>query len=183
MTCPKMGYEYVHSASQCFYFPDSDSIPLGDSLILSASAPKKFTDANSRQLVNNSSSIIEGPLHIVMLHPMKRPAADDFQLTGQIGRITKDTINFSAGALKGFRTIEWNGNNPDSFKIKLVLKPLSKGVYSFALGQQGYRDPDCALYKYFLKVGVEQHLHYLAEYNNGYIDDYARDLGYCFKVY
>lgn len=182
-TCPKMGYEYVHTAAQGFYFPASDSIPLGDSLFLDAILPKKFSDENSGQFVNNLSPIIEGPLHIVMLYPMVRSAADDFQLTGQVGRVIKDTINFSEGALKGFRTIQWNGNNSDSFKIRIMLKPLNKGVYSFALGQQGYRDSDCALYKYFLKVEMDQHLHYLSEYNNGYVDDYARNFGYCFKVY
>jgi hypothetical protein len=67
--------------------------------------------------------------------------------------------------------------------MKLELKPLNKGVYGISIGQQSNRDKDCALYKYFLKVGnADQHLNYLALYDNGYISDYERNYAYCFKV-
>jgi len=114
-----------------------------------------------------------------MIYPLQQPSVDSFELTAQVGKVIKDTINFSAGILRGFRTVEWDGSSIDSFKIKIAVKPLARGIFIIALGQQGYRDSDCALYKYFLNVGNEQHLYYLS----GYIGDYERNFGYCFKVY
>jgi len=181
--CPKQGYEYINTTSRCWYSPGVDSIPIGGVIILETSVPKIFIDENTGVMVTNTCSIITGPLHVTMIYPFLQASVDSFELTAQIGKVIKDTINFSAGILKGFRTIEWDGNSVDSFKTKIVIKALSKGIYIIALGQQGYRDSDCALYKYFLNVGNEQHLYYLSQYNNGYIGDYERNFGYCFKVY
>lgn len=181
--CKKMGYEYVHTQSLCWYSLVQDSLPIGSTIILTASVPKTFIDESARSLVTNSSPIINGPLHVTMIYPFLQASIDSFDITAEVGKVIKDTINLSAGQLKGVRTIEWNGNLVDSFNIKISIKALSKGVYIITLGQQGYRDADCALYKYFLNVGNEQHLYYLTQYNNGYIGDYERNFGYCFKVY
>jgi hypothetical protein len=182
-SCPKEGYEYINTTSHCWYNPDIDSIPVGGVIILSASIPKTFVDEISNSIVTNTSDIVEGPFGVVMLNPTYRAAIDDFELSAEIGKIIKDTINFSSGMLKGFRTIRWDASSPDSFKMKITIKPLVKGIYDMALKQQGAKDKDCALYKYFLKVASDQHLHYWAEFNNGVIDDYARNYAYCFKVY
>jgi hypothetical protein len=181
--CKKMGYEYAYTQSLCWYSPVCDSIPIGSSIILTASVPKTFIDESTQSLVTNPCQIINGPLHVTMIYPFLQASVDSFELTTQIGKVIKDTMNFTAGQLRGFRTVEWNGNSVDSFKIKIAIKALAKGVYIIALGQQGYRDVDCALYKYFLNVGSEQHLYYLSQYNNGYIGNYERNFGYCFKVY
>jgi hypothetical protein len=150
---------------------------------LEASVPKTFSDEVTNTRVTNKSLIINGPLGIGMIHPTFQAAADSFEINAQIGKVIKDTINFSAGILKGFRTIEWDGSSIDSFKIKLSIKTLARGIYSFALKQQGYKDNDCALYKYFLKVGnSDQHLNYWLE-ATGNISDEVRFYSYCFKVY
>ena len=180
---PKEGYEYTNTSSYCEYIPAKDSISLNDSIILIAFIPNTFHDETSNVIVHNSADIVQGPLHITMLYPVEIAAADSFKLTAQKGKVIKDTLNFSEGILRGFRTMRWDKNSNDSFQIKISIKPLAKGVYIIALGQQSSRDRDGALYKFFLSVKSDQHLYYLSQYNNGYIGDYERNFGYCFKVY
>lgn len=182
-SCPKEGYEYINTTSRCWYYPDMDSIPVGGIITLEAAVPKKFVDESNNSIVTNTSNIIEGSFGVIMLDPTYQAAVDNFEISATIGRIIKDTINYSPGALKGFRTIQWDGNGSDSFRMKIAIRPLVKGIYDVALKQQGYKDADCALYKYFLKVGSNQHLHYWSDFTNGIIDDYARNYAYCFKVY
>ncbi len=111
-------------------------------------------------------------------------AIDDVDFFPVAGTLLKDSIHFTAYQLKSFRTAQWDGTSIDSFKIKINIKPKYRGVYIVNLGQQGNRDADCALYKYFIKVkNPDQHLYFLAQANNGYIDNYSRDYAYCFKVY
>jgi hypothetical protein len=153
--CPKEGYEYINTTSHCWYSPGTDSIPLGSSLTLEASVPRTFVDDNTNAIVTNTSSIINGPFGVVMIYPTYQAAVDSFELTAQIGKVIKDTVNFSEGSLKGFRTIEWNGSSIDSFKMKITIKALAKGIYAFGLNQQGYKDKDCALYKYFLRLAIQ----------------------------
>jgi len=183
LECQKAGYEYTNTTSYCQYTPPKDSITLNDSIFLIASVPRTFIDETSNVTVHNIAAIIEGPVHVVMLYPTEQPSVDSFELIAQTGKVIKDTINFSEGILKGFRTIQWDGNSSDSLKVKITIKPKAKGVYAISLGQQGYKDSDCALYKYFLRIENEQHLYYLSQYNNGYIGDYERNFSYCFKVY
>lgn len=181
--CPKEGYEYLNTTSYCWYSPGTDSIPIGGIITLEASVLKAFVDETTNTQVKNTSPIISGPLGVGMLYPSFQAAADSFELTAQIGKIIKDTINFSAGILKGFRTVEWDGSSTDSFKIKIKIKPLARGIYSIALKEQGYKDSDCARYKYFLKVGnTDQHLNYWLN-ATGNISDEVQYYAYCFKVY
>ena len=126
---------------------------------------------------------MEGPLHVVMLYPLIQEAVENFRITGEVGSVFKDSINFSGNSIKGFRTIQWDSNSADSFRIKIAIKPQVKGIYTVALGQQSSRDSDCALYKYFLRVGSDQHIYYLSPYVNGNIGDYDSNYAYCFKVY
>lgn len=181
--CPKEGYEYVNTTLRSWYSPTIDSIPLGQSITLVASAPRSFIDENTGVAVKNTCPIINGPLGIVMIYPSYQAAADSFEVTAQTGKVIKDTANFSEGILKGFRTIEWDGSFVDSFKIEIKVRTLAKGIYGVALGQQGYKDIDCARYKYFPRVGnSDQHLDFwLAALGN--VSDNVRYYTYCFKVY
>jgi len=181
--CPKEGYEYTSSTFDCQYAPNLDSISLNDSIDLVASISATFADDASNVIVHNTSKIVEGPLHITMLYPNLVPAADSFKLIAKKGKVIKDSLNFSEGSLRGFRTIQWSKTSGDSFQIKITIKPLAKGVYIVALGQQSAKDEDCALYKYFLKVSGDQHLYYHPEFGTGNISEYERNFGYCFKVY
>ena len=88
-----------------------------------------------------------------MIYPMYQAAVDSFGLKARIGQVIKDTMQFPEGQLKGFRTIRWDGNSIDSFRIKISIKAVAKGIYAFALGQQSAKNTDCALYKYFLRPG------------------------------
>jgi hypothetical protein len=181
--CPKEGYEYIHTNSHCWYSPLSDSLPVGSIIILEASLPKNFIDETRNITVNNTASIVEGPLGVGMIYPIYQAAADSFEITAEIGKVIKDTLNFSAGMLKGFRTIEWDGSSVDSFKIKIKIKALAKGIYGLALKQQSAKDKDCALYKYFLSPGnANQHLNYWMDVF-GNVSDQVNFFTYCFKVY
>ena len=181
--CPKEGYEYVNSTARARYSPETDSIPLGAVITLVASAPRSFIDENTGIPVKNTCPIITGPLSIEKLFPLYQPAADSFEVTARIGKAIKDTVNFSEGILKGLRTIEWDGSSVDSFNIEIKIRPLARGFYALTLGQQGYKDTECARYKYFLEVGnTNRHLDFwLAALGN--LGDDVRYFTYCFKVY
>lgn len=181
--CPKQGYEYTNETSFCWYTPELDSIRLGDTITLEASIPKTFLDPSTNTIVTNTSSLVEGPLGIVMIFPVYQAAVDSFQLIPRLGKVIKDTLQFSEGMLKGFRTIQWDGTDVDSFKIKILIVSLAKGIYSFALTQQSAKDKDCALYKYFLKAGnTDQHLNYWMDVF-GNVSVQVAFFSYCVKVY
>jgi len=181
--CSKRGYEYSNSAFRCWYNPSADSVSLGSVIILDASVPKSFIDDYTHTMVTNTSSLINGPLGVAMISPIYQAAIDSFDIIGEVGKVVKDTINLSTGQLKGVRTIEWDGRTIDSFKIRIKIKPLAKGIYAFSLGQQASLDKDCALYKYFLSPGnSNQHLNYWKE-TFGNVSSQVAFSTYCFKVY
>jgi len=181
--CPKQGYEYSNSTFRCWYTPPTDSVPVGSNLFLEASVPRTFIDENTNSTVTNTSSIIHGPLHVLMISPSYQASVDSFELTAEVGRVIKDTVNSSPGQLKGFRTIEWDGSSVDSFKLRVKIKPLGREIYAFSMGQQSYIDKDCALYKYFLQPGnSNQHLNYWMD-AFGSVSDQVAFFTYCFKVY
>lgn len=187
-TCSKFGYEYSYTKPSVNYQPGLDSIPLGTSLTLEANAPKNFFDEEKHYDVSLHENTIFGPLGIIKatnnVDVWFTGAIEDMELTALTGSIVRDSIQFSPGQLKSFRTAYWDRNNSDSFHLKIVIKPKVKGTFFVNLGQQSNRDADCALYKYFLKVSnTDQHLYLLAQANNGYIDDYSRNYAYCFRVY
>lgn len=183
IACPKEGYVFSNSTLKCWYTPETDSIPLGSFITLEGSLPKIFIDERTNVVVTNNAKLVEGPLGIGMIYPTFQAAVDSFQLAASIGKVIKDTIQFSETMLKGFRTIQWDASSADSFKIKLSIKPLAKGIYSLALKQQTGKDDDCAIYKYFLKVGnSDQHLNYWLD-ATGNISGEVRFYSYCFKVY
>jgi hypothetical protein len=180
--CAKDGYEYINETSSCWYTPGLDSVRVGDTITLEAAIPKSFIDPRTTTIVTNSAKLVEGPFGIGMIYPIYQAAADSFALTSQIGNILKDTIHFPETQLKGFRTIQWDGTAADSFRMKILIRPLAKGIYSFALNQQSAKDKDCALYKYFLKPGNDQHLYYWMNVF-GNVSVQVAFFGYCFKVY
>jgi hypothetical protein len=181
--CPKMGYEFLYDKPGCLYTPISDSIPIGASITITAAAPRTFYDEEKKYIVTDSDSTINGPLRIIKLMPTEG-VIEDMILTPEHGKIVKDTILFSDDQLKSFRTVYWDGNSPDSFKLKIHIRPKIKGIFVVNLGQQSSRSYDCALYKYFLKIrNTDQHLYFLEQANNGSVSDYERNYTYCFKVY
>jgi len=181
--CSKQGFEYSNSTFRCWYSPSIDSLPIGSILYMEASVPRTFINENTRATVTNTSSIIEGPLHVFMISPLYQAAVDSFELTAEVGKVFKDTINLSPGQLKQVRTIQWDASSIDSFKIRMRIKSIGKGIYAFSLGQQSSIDKDCALYKYFLKPGnTNQHLNYWMD-AFGNVSDGVAFYTYCFKVY
>jgi hypothetical protein len=161
----------------------TDSTPVGSDLFLESSVPRSFIDENTNSTVINTSAIINGPLHVLMISPSYQAAVDSFELSAEVGKVIKDSVNFSAGQLKGFRTIEWDGSSVDSFKVRMKIKTIGKGIYAFSLGQQAYIDKDCALYKYFLKPGnSNQHLNYWIDVFGNVSEGVAFNT-YCIKVY
>lgn len=185
--CSKMGFEYTYFKPGVMYSPFSDSIALGENIILTASAPKTFFDEQEQYNVTLNHDKITGPFGILKAtNDSTIPilgAIDQVELTPIIGTLVKDSLQFSQGQLKSFRTAYWSSISVDSFSLKVQVKPKTKGIYFLNLGQQGNRDKDCALFKYFLKIKNDQHLYLLSQANNGYIGDYERNYVYCFKVY
>lgn len=182
-----MGYEYSYLKFGTAYSPLNDSIPLGSEITLEASAPKVFYDDEKQLSVALNESLISGPLTIKKVsNDQNVPiigAIDDIEFTSIIGQIIKDSTQFSQGQLKIFRTAHFS-SIADSFKLKTRIKPKVTGVYFIGLGQQSNRDADCALYKYFLKIkNSDQHLNYLAQFNNGFVTKNDSDYAYCIKVY
>ena len=184
-SCSMFGYEFTNSKPGVFYYPGVDSFSLGNQITLEASVPKTFFEEEKRYNVTLNENEILGPFSVQKAtnDPIipRIGAIDDLELIAITGSLVKDTIQFSQGILKGFRTVHWV-NLSDSFKLKFIIKPKIKGIFFVGLGQQGNRDADCALYKYFVKVkGQDQHL-YLLEQVDG-TSNIQNDYTYCFKVY
>jgi hypothetical protein len=183
-SCSKMGYEFMYSKPGVIYSPGIDSFLLGNEITIEAAAPKSFYDEEKGYVVIVNETQIHGPLGIQKLitNPIitRAGAIEDVELTPIKGYLVKDTSQFSQGQLENFRTAYWISDS-DSFRLKIVVKPKIKGTFIIALNQQGNRDKDCALYKYFLKViNSNQHLYFLQSLY-GYIPQ--DDRTYCFKVY
>lgn len=186
-SCSKMGFEHSYLKFGTAYSPFNDSIPLGSEITLEASAPKAFYDQEKQLSVTLNESLISGPLTIKKVsNDQNVPiigAIDDIEFTVLNGRVIKDSIHFSEGQLKSFRSA-YLDLNVDSFRLKIRIKPKQKGVFFIGLGQQSNRDADCALYKYFLKIkNSDQHLNYLAQANNGFVTKNDSDYTYCIKVF
>jgi hypothetical protein len=182
--CAKKGVEYINTDNRCYYSPAADSLPLGESLILTAAVPKTFFDTERNHITTNSQKEIVGSIGIVRLFPDIKGAMPEMILTAEKGKIIKDSVQFTSGQLEANRTTVFTGNSPDSFRMKLIIKPLNRGIYAIALGSQGTHDVDCAGYKYFLNVGnADQHLNYILQVTNGYLTDYERNYAYCIKIY
>lgn len=180
-----MGYEYIYSKPGVKYSPGIDSFTLGNQITLEASVPITFFEEEKRYNVTLNETQILGPFAAQKATGNSTipriGAIEDLELIPQTGSLLKDTIQFSEGQLKGFRTAYWI-SDLDSFRLKLVIKPKIKGIFFIGLSQQGNRDKDCALYKYFVKVkDQDQHL-YLLEQADG-ISNIQNEYTYCFKVY
>lgn len=181
--CKLINVNYNNENAFCSYLPGYDSIPLGDDITLYAAATRSFFDVEQQQKVFNSSTEMNGPLRILRLNPTEG-AVEDFELRPEVGRLVKDSVRFSQGSLKFFRTVFWDASAEDSLRLKIKFKPLQRGIYLINLGQQAGQDNDCAVYRYFLNVSnANKHLYYLANANNGYVSDYENKFVFCFKVY
>jgi hypothetical protein len=182
--CAKKGVEYINTDNRCYYSPAADSLPLGESLILTAAVPKTFFDTERNHTTTNSQADIVGSIGIVRLSPDIKGAMNEMILIAEKGKIIKDSVQFTSGQLEANRTTVFTGNSTDSFRMRLIIKPLNRGIYAIALGSQGTHDVDCAGYKYFLNVGnTDQHLNYILQVTNGYLSDYERNYAYCIKIY
>jgi hypothetical protein len=158
-------------------------VAVGSIITLNASVPRTFIDENTNTTVTNTCPIITGPVGIAMISPTYQAAIDSFELTAEVGKVIKDTLNLSAGQLKGVRKIEWDGSSVDSFKTRIKIKALASGVYGISLSQQSYKNKDCALYKYFLRPGnPDQYLNYWID-AFGSVSPSVAFFTYCFKVY
>lgn len=181
--CPKQGYEYVNTSSLYYYSPGLDSVPLGSTIILTGAVPKVFTDDLTNTLVNNTTSSAVGSLAIVMIYPEYKAAVDSFEIIPELGEVRKDTVQFTSGQLKGFRTIVWVDKGGDSLHVRLKIRALAKGVYALAVSQQSSKDGDCALFKYFPRpANSDQHLHYWQQYLQP-VENSIANTTYCLKVY
>lgn len=182
--CPKMGIEYKYSKPAISFYPGSDSLPLGSTIMIEAAVPKSFFDEDRGYNVLLTEPYILGPLGIQKLtnDPIlpQVGAMEDIEFSNQFGRLVKDTVRFTPGQNK----ISWTAymeNDADSFRIKVNCKPKIKGVFTVAFTQAGNRDNECALFKYFLSVkNTDQHLYFLAPlYGYTPIDNRI----YSFKIY
>jgi hypothetical protein len=181
-----MGYEYTYARPGVSYYPLSDSIRLGDGLTLYASAPKSFFDSSYKINVAVPGSIY-GPLGISKMEtsPYYRfaGAIDDMDLTPVIGTVKKDSL-LTSEQLKMTRLAFWDTSSADSLVFKLNIIPRIRGTFFINLQQQSFRDKDCALFKYFLRVkNNDQHFYLMTPVTNGEISENAANYTYCFKVY
>ena len=181
--CPKEGYEYVNSSSPYTYSPGLDSVPVGSTIILTGAIPKIFTDDLTNTVVRNTTSSAVGSLAIGMIYPEFKASVYSFKILPEVGEVRKDTVQFTQGQLKGFRTIVWVDNGGDSLHVRLKIRALAKGVYALSVGQQSSKDSDCALFKYFPRpANVDQHLHYWEQYIYP-VESAIANTTYCVKVY
>lgn len=181
--CIGKGTEYFHSSALWRYSPEVDSVPIGGTITFEAAVPKTFRDELSQQIVTNASDFVAGSIGAAMIYPEYKACIDSFELSADIGKIYKDTTNLTTGQLLGVRALLWNGNSSDSFRVKLIIKPLARGVYCISIGKQSAIDKNCALYRYNLKPGNRnQNLNYWASYLSPPSIS-VHESTFCLKVY
>jgi hypothetical protein len=186
--CSEEGIQYVYSNYTVNYSPGLDSIPLGSSLIVEAALPKSFFDQNFQKTVSCTETTIIGPFNISKL--VSNPnltfagAISDMELTPLKGVLIKDTLHFSTSQLESFRTAYWEGNQSDSFRLKINVKPQVRGTFFISIRDQGNKNSNCALFKYLPMVtNLDKHFYLMTPITNGEISDIAQKFVYCFKVF
>ncbi len=186
--CPKAGLTFNYFKPGVNYAPEVDSFLLGGEITVDAAVPKSFYEEEKQYSVYFDKNTISGPfrIHKTSIDSLSlfEGAVDDVEIYPISGKIVKDTIQFTTAQLKTFRTVYWDGNDNDSLRLKLIIKPKIKGTFLLNLGLQGNEDSQCALFKYSVKVkNTNQHLYFVAAINNGYIGEYTQNFGYAFRVY
>ncbi len=184
-SCAKMGYEFVYTDYGVRYYVDNDSIPLGNSVTIEAAVPKTFFDNYTNTNVTLTENTISGPLSVFKAtnDPMipRLDATFSVSVSSDIGNCVIDSLPW--GTYRKYYKTTF-ASFPDSFKLKINVTPNEKGIYFLGLAQQGNRDRECAVFRYFIKVkDTNQHLYFLEENNGGVLLPEDRDYAYCFKVY
>lgn len=184
-SCAKMGYEFVYTDYGVRYYIDDDSIPLGGSVTLDASVPKTFGNSYTNSAVSLNENNIWGPLGVLKAtndpSMPREDALSKVSISPLIGSCVIDSLNW--GSFRKYYKTTFIADQ-DSFKLKLSINPLDKGVYFIILKEQYNRNSECALFKYFPKIkDTDQHLYYLAATTGGVILPEDQDYVYCFKVY
>ncbi len=183
-TCEQVSYNFSMAEQ---FFPEVDSIKIGDTLWVIAQHSVIFKDANSGNDISYSGSKLG--LNIVASN-----LTDSANVaSGNIGAFNSFNTVIVYGSAVG------NDNLPDqnkgvnfeerndSFLLKVAFIPKQKGVYGISLGNGAAvrKNHGCELAAFEIdNSNQNNHLYYYQNSRPGYVmSDYERTHLYCFKVY
>jgi hypothetical protein len=187
-SCPNLGIEYNNNSSKVSFYPDDDSIPLGNSIIIEAYAPRHFYDSIRKKNVFLNETNISGSIAVFRVtNNPTIPLVPGMEYVSFIpvnGNIKKDTTQFSVGQLAIIRTSVFEILQPDSFYFKCSMLPNERGTYIINFSRHHYRQADCSIFRYNFKAVNPQRHFYLCNHvfdANAYEQENLSS--YCFKVY
>jgi len=183
-TCVQVSYYF--NMTEKFY-PEYDSIKIGDSLWVISEHSVVFKDANTDNNINYSGSKLGLNLRALNFTDSAIVASGNF---GAFHSFNTVIINGTAvgndnlpDENKGVNFEERN----DSFLLRLAFIPKGKGIYGISLsdGAAVRRNHGCELASFeVINSNQNNHLYYYQNlYPNQEISDYERTHVYWFKVY
>ena len=180
--CKEAQYQFF---MQEIFYPEKDSMLVGDTLFLSSSHSTTFKDTLSNSLINfndanlgtnlrilrfpdNSTTVVGGinDFNIITLHGM--PSGND--------NIPEEN--------KGFYFEEKDNN----YLLNLAFVPKQKGIYAISLGNSlGTIQRGQSCVKADIEIAnanINNHLYFYQNWRPGYvISNYEKTHMYCLKVY
>jgi hypothetical protein len=180
--CKEAQYQFY---MQEIFYPEKDSILVGDTLFLTSSHSTTFKDTLSNNLINFNDANPGANLRIL------RFPDNSTTVVGGINEFTILTLHGMPGGNdnipeenKGFYFEEKDNN----YLLNLAFIPKQKGIYAISLGNSmGTIQRKQSCFKANIEIdnaNTNNHLYFYQNFFPGSpISDYTRTHIYCFKVY
>lgn len=183
MLCTKHYYNF--SIDSTFFYPQQDSIRVGDTLYFLSHTSIILKDTDNGQIVNygNADNFGSAIGVIELTKPnIEIGAVDDFRWIILKGKVYTDSSVPAPDQVK--QAIFAQDNN--QYIISVAIIPLKTGLYSFSTDDLPDVVKNCDRAAISMKItNSDNHLHYLRDtyYGGGAVDDLSATHTYSFKVY
>lgn len=168
-----------------FFYPQQDSIRVGDTLYFLSHTSIILKDTDNGQIVNygNADNFGSAIGVIELTKPnIEIGAVDDFRWIILKGKVYTDSSVPAPDQVK--QAIFAQDNN--QYIISVAIIPLKTGLYSFSTDDLPDVVKNCDRAAISMKItNSDNHLHYLRDtyYGGGAVDDLSATHTYSFKVY
>ncbi len=188
--CPKPCVDAHYSfAANSQITPDSDSVRIGDTIILTSSIPVNLTDQRTGVMIDYSNSTDIGSTLAISKLPkgdtVAIDAVPDFNYVNVNGRIYNDRSIPRPDGVQQLIYVEMNGN----YLLKVGLIPKQTGNYILGLGNGlsngRHKSMNCEKASFDISINnTNQHFYVITEWKPDIIlNDFGKKHGYAFKVY
>jgi len=183
LLCTKHYYNF--SIDTTLFYPQQDSIPVGDTLYFLSTTSVRFKNSGNGQIIDYSNADNFGSAigAIELSKPnIEIGAVDDFKWIILKGKVYTDSSVPSPDQVKQAIFAQDNG----LYIISVAIIPLKTGLYSFSTDDLPDVVKNCDRAAITMKItNTDNHLHYLRDtyYGGGPVDELSATHTYSFKVY